>query len=102
MSEDNQIEVPASFAALYTAPGGQRLLQSAGYVRDRYELCEDMAQMLTERAAAAQFKTGRPGDEVLQQMQSALDVPGAPLSPVEAGWVVRRIAEILGWAFPPA
>lgn len=102
MDPDNQIEVPASFAALYTAPGGQRLLQPASHVRDRYELCEDMAQMLTEQAAAAHFKSGGPEGEVLRQMQSALGAPEAPVSPEEAEWVVRRIAEIVGWIYPPA
>lgn len=100
MSEDNQIEVPPSFSALYTAPGGQRLLKPADHVRDRYELCEDMAQMLTGQAAAAHFKVGGPEGDVLQQMLQVLGTPEAPVSPQEAEWVVRRIAELLGWTFP--
>jgi hypothetical protein len=98
--DDNQIEVPPSFVSLYTAPGGQRLLQPIGHVRDRYELCEDMAQMLTEQAAAARFKTDHPEGEVLNQMRQVLSSPESPVSPSEAEWVVLRIAELLGWRMP--
>ena len=53
MDDANQIEVPASFLALFTDASGTRLTQSPQQVRERYSLCEDMALMLAERAAAS-------------------------------------------------
>lgn len=100
MDDYNQIEVPPSFVAIYTAPGGHRLLEPMRHVRERYELCEDMAQMLTEHAAAVQFKSGDPEREVLQQMQQALAGPESSVTPAEARWVAIRIAEVLGWEAP--
>lgn len=98
----NQIEVPPSFTALFAAPGGQRLIEPVKVVRERYELCEDMAQMLTEQAATAQFKTGAGEHEVLAGMRHALSQGDGPLQPREAQWVVTRVAELLGWALPEA
>ncbi|MBC5785795.1 hypothetical protein H8N03_22840 [Ramlibacter sp. USB13] len=99
--DDNQIEVPPSFAALFTSPSGHRLTEPMATVRTRYELCEDMAQMLAEQAATALFKSGGSEREVLAKMEQALGAEGAVLEPREARWVVTRLAEILGWE-PPA
>jgi len=100
MDDPNQIEVPPSFLALFTSPSGLRLTEPMATVRVRYELCEDLAQMLTEQAASAQFKSGAGEGEVLEKMQLALTAEGSPVQPHEAGWVVRRLAELLGWPFP--
>jgi hypothetical protein len=98
--DDNQIEVPPSFLALFTSPSGHRLTEPMATVRARYELCEDMAQMLAEQAAAAQFKSGGSEREVLAKMHAALCAEGSALAPGEAGWVVTRLAEVLGWELP--
>lgn len=100
MDDPNQIEVPPSFLALFTSPSGHRLTEPMRLVRERYELCEDLAQMLSEQAAAAQFKSGAAEAEVLAGMQRALAGGDAGLSPEEAGWVVTRLAEVLGWEPP--
>lgn len=100
MDDSNQIEVPPSFLALFTAPGGHRLTQPMAAVRERYELCEDLAQMLCEQASAAAFKSGAPESEVLAGMQAALSAGSGALQADEPAWVVTRIAEILGWALP--
>ena len=100
MDDYNQIEVPPSFTALFTAPSGFRLTEPMSHVRLRYELCEDLAQMLAEQAATALFKTGGPEERVLQQMQSALSADGSPVAAAEAVWVVRRLAELLDWPAP--
>jgi len=96
----NQIEVPPSFVALFTGPGGHRLTQPMAAVRERYELCEDLAQMLCEQASAAAFKSGAGSSEVLAGMQAALSGGSGPLQASEPAWVVTRIAEILGWDLP--
>jgi hypothetical protein len=102
MDDPNQIEVPPSFVALFTSPSGHRLTEPMATVRARYELCEDLAQMLCEQAAAAQFKSGASEREVLAKMELALSGEGAALQPPEATWVVTRLAEILGWELPDA
>ncbi len=99
MDQDpNQIEVPPSFQALYATPSGYKLTEPMRVVRERYELCEDLAQILTERAAAEQFKAGDVEREVLRKMRQGLAGPDAPVTPAEADWVVRRLAELLDWA----
>lgn len=100
MDDPNQIEVPPSFLALFSTPAGHRLTEPMSFVRARYELCEDLAQALTEQAAAAQFRTGEEEGVVLRKMQAALSVEGSALQPPEAQWVVRRLAELLGWVAP--
>lgn len=102
MDDPNQIEVPPSFLALFTAPGGHRLVAPMGAVRERYELCEDLAQMLCEQASTAAFRSGAPEGEVLAGMQAALSAEDGPLQGSEPGWVVTRIAELLGWEGPAA
>lgn len=97
MEDPNQIEVPPSFLAVYCAPGGQRLIQPMALVRERYELCEDLAQMLSEQASMAVFRSGAPECEVLAGIQAGLEVEGGPLQAGEPVWVVTRVAEILGW-----
>lgn len=100
MHDPNQIEVPPSFQAIFTSPSGYRLTEPMAVVRERYELCEDMAQMLSEQAAAAQFKSGASEREVLAKMEQALCGEGAVVQEEEAAWVVTRLAEILGWELP--
>lgn len=102
MDDYNQIEVPPSFVALFASPTGHKLLEPMSVVRQRYELCEDLAQMLTEQAATAQFKTGGSEREVLAQMRLALEAEGSPVQPAEAAWVVTRLAELLNWELPAA
>jgi hypothetical protein len=102
MHDPNQIEVPASFLALFTSRYGQKLTEPIATVRERYELCEDLAQLLVERAGASQFGTGGDEREVLAKMRAALSEPGAPVQPAEAVWVTRRLAELLGWEDPGA
>lgn len=100
MEDPNQIEVPASFVALFTAPGGHRLTEPMSLVRERYELCEDLAQMLCEQASTAAFKSGGSERDVLAGMRTALSTEGGPLQGSEPAWVVTRIAELLGWEAP--
>lgn len=102
MDDPNQIEVPPSFTALFASPSGYRLLEPMSVVRQRYELCEDLAQMLTEQASTVLFKAGGSQREVLERMQLALTGPESVVEPAEARWVVRRLAELLEWEAPAA
>lgn len=100
MDDANQIQVPESFLALFAARGGYRLTEPMAHVRERYELCEDLAQMLTEQARLTQFQLGITEQDVLEKMLQALLQEGSPVTPREAHWVVRRLAELLDWPLP--
>jgi hypothetical protein len=100
MDDPNQIDVPPSFTQLFASPSGYRLTEPMSYVRERYELCEDLAQALTEQASALLFKSDAPQKEVLQKMQAGLSLDGSPVQPIEAVWIVTRLAELLGWEMP--
>ncbi|MEZ5740549.1 MAG: ATPase with chaperone activity [Burkholderiaceae bacterium] len=97
MSDDNQLFVPPSFIALYVAPN--RIKPSIG--RDelvrRYEFCEDLATLLTEHANNQLFDLGIAETDVLERCHAGLLVEGSGVDAHEAGWVIRRLAELLRW-----
>jgi hypothetical protein len=99
MYEEYQIEIPPSFMALFIDPGQQKPNASRDVVAGRYELCEDMATMLMETAKDKLLSLGIGEEDVLAQCLSALTGAGAVVTEPEAGWVVRRLAELLQW--PP-
>jgi hypothetical protein len=95
----DQIEIPPSFAALYTSPSG-RPTAPRTEVRARYELCEDLAQHLTEVAQTTMFDLGLSEDLVLARCLTGLQAEPAVVTAGEAVWVIRRLAELLGWEDP--
>jgi hypothetical protein len=100
MDDSNQLEVPPSFLALFTSPSGHRLTEPIAVVRARYEICEDLAQMLTEHASTALAQSNSTEREVLRKMGDALAAEGSPVQAAEGSWVIRRLAELLGWEAP--
>ena len=86
MTIDNQIEIPPSFMAMYITPGRDRPNAPQEVVVARYELCEDMACMLTEQKILLQCHQGLLADPVA-------------LNAKESMWVIHRLAELLEW--PP-
>lgn len=100
MSEDNQFVVPPSFIALFLPPGRSKPSQTREHIVQRYELCEDLAQMLTEQASTKKWELGVTEADVLERMHRGLTGEGAIVEPAEAGWVVRRLAELLDWPDP--
>ncbi|MEB2349038.1 MAG: hypothetical protein OZ923_10555 [Comamonadaceae bacterium] len=98
MDSDNQIFVPASFIALYSDERG-RLREAPDTVRERYELCEDLACSLVERAQALYHEAPSEAG-VLHGIHAAVASPATGLTPAEARWVVLRLAELLGWRAP--
>lgn len=98
MSDEYQIEIPASFMALYVLPGRQKPSLPRDEVAARYELCEDMAQLLTETARNMEFSLGLAESDVLTRCLQGLRVEPAVVSEAESVWVVRRLAELLGWS----
>ena len=98
MSDEYQIEIPASFMGLYVLPGRQKPSLPRGELAARYELCEDMAQLLTETARNMEFSHGLAESDVLKRCLQGLQVEPPVVSETESVWVVRRLAELLGWS----
>lgn len=96
MSEDSQIVVPRSFIELFLPPGRHKPSAPREHIAERYELCEDMAQMLTEPARTRCFDLGITGTDVLERMLAGL-LSGPVVDEPQARWVVRRLAELLEW-----
>ena len=100
MSEGSQLYVPPSFVALFVPEGRIRPTAPPGQIAARYEVCEDLAQALVETAQARRFELGIDGSDVLARIARGLAVQPGPVSPAEAAWVCRRLAELLGWEHP--
>lgn len=100
MDEHSQILVPEAFVDLYRSPGRSRPTLPREQIAARHELCEDLAQAMTEHARAMLFGAGLAEDEVLLRCHAGLCGDGAGLSAGEAGWVVHRLAELLEWPQP--
>ena len=99
MGDPNQLEIPASFLALFLLPGKVKPTQSRTFITERYELCEDLANHLCEYARAQHFDLGISEDEVLRRCHMGLLQESSGLSEAEANWVVRRLGELEGWAW---
>ena len=100
MSDDNQTVIPRSFVDLFVPAGAIRPREPRTVIAERYELCEDMAHMLTEHAKSKLFELGVAETDVLQQMHRGLMADGSVLAADEAGWVTCRLAELLDWPIP--
>lgn len=103
MNDPNQLTVPESFVALYLAPGAIKPSLARDELIERYEFCDDLANMLTEHASNVRFDTGAHELDVLERCYQGLLAADSGVSATEAGWVVGRLAELLNWPYysPP-
>ncbi len=100
MSADSQIFIPPSFIALYTDARG-RLRSTPAELATRYELCEDLANHLTEQAQRLHHGAAVPSeDEILQRIHAGLATAESGVQPEEARWITQRLAELLQWPAP--
>jgi len=97
MSDAYQIDIPQSFIALYVPAGRSKSSEPRDVVAARYELCEDMANMLTETASTMLFSLGLTETDVLRRCRQGLAGDQKILSDAEANWVLYRLAELLNW-----
>ncbi|MFM8865239.1 MAG: ATPase with chaperone activity [Limnohabitans sp.] len=97
MDDSHQIDIPPSFMALYVPPGRIKPTLPWPELAARYELCEDLAQMLTDTTASQQFKLGMTQEAALSHCLQGLQDTSEVVSPAEAIWVVTRLAELLQW-----
>ncbi len=100
MDEHSQILVPEAFLDLYRSPGRSRLTLPRAEIAARHELCEDLAQAMTEHARAMAVGGLLAEDEVLRRCLAGLRSAEAGLADAEAVWTVRRLAELLDWPQP--
>ncbi len=100
MTDDQSIEIPPSFLALYIEPGRVKPSASRAVIGARYELCEDLATLLVDHARNTLLDLGITEDDVLVRCHQGLLVDASVVEPNEAQWVVRRLAELLGWDAP--
>ena len=96
MSDENQILIPPSFEAVHRDARGRLMLPRADF-RARYELCEDMAQMLVEPCQARLHDLGLSEDVILERTETGLAAEDSGFSAAEAAWIATRLAELLGW-----
>lgn len=96
MSDEYQIHVPPSFTALYSDARG-RLTVSLQALRERYELCEDLAHHLVDHCRSLQISLGDCEDDILTRCEQGLQAPSSGVSHPEARWITTRLAELSGW-----
>ena len=97
MSDDYQIEIPPSFLSLHVDAGRQKPNATREVIAARYELCEELANLLTETAKNMFFSLGITERDVLERCHRGLIGEGAVVNEAEAQWVIRRLAELLEW-----
>ena len=104
MSDDNQTIIPPSFIALFVEPGRTKPRATREHIYARYDLCEDLANVLTEQATNKLWELGITETDVLERIHQGLGDVDIGLTAVEAQWVILRLAEILGWQemIPPS
>ena len=95
MSDDYQILIPPSFMALFVEPGKHKPNAPRTHIAQRYELCEDMANLLIDPAREQMFRLGITEDDVVYTIRDGLGGPDAVLTADEAGWVSARLFELL-------
>lgn len=100
MSPDNQTLIPERFSALYIPPGRHKPSLPWSELAQRHELCEDLAQMLTEQAANQAATHTLDESQVLERCLAGLHASPDLVSDVEARWVICRLAELLQWPQP--
>lgn len=94
MNDDQSRAVPESFIAVHADERGRPRLRMAE-LRERHELCDDLAQTLVERVRELQHQLGVDEASVVERMTRGFGDPAAGLLPGEDEWVRRRLLELL-------
>lgn len=95
MNDESQLFVPESFVALFQTPGRSKPSESKAHIAQRCEWCEDMAQTLVEPARAQMHRLGITEEDVVHALRPGLSDAAMGLSEAEAGWVAKRLRELL-------
>ncbi len=97
MSDDYQIDIPASFIDLYMLPSRRKPTEPRDVVAARYELCKDMATMQTDTASKMLCSLKITEKDVMDRCRLGVIGENAVLTEAEANWVLLRLAELLNW-----
>ena len=97
MSDDSQVQIPASFIALFIPVGRVKPSVSRQEIAERYEFCEDLATALVDKARTVLWELGVTEHDVLHRIHRVLREPTSGVAPAESVWVTRRLAELLEW-----
>src|SRR5438128_1683138 len=98
MSDESQISIPPSFIALFVPAGRTKPTASRQEIAERYDVCEDLATALTDKARTVLWELGITEHDVVERIHRSLcTTPESVVSPAEALWVTRRLAELLEW-----
>jgi hypothetical protein len=97
--EINQLFVADSFQAMYLDKAGRSTL-SREALHARHELCEDLAQSLSEVCLDLQSRNDIGLPAAIEQCHAGLVGSDSGVSQAEAGWVTHRIAELLQQGAP--
>lgn len=100
--DDNQFIIPPSFVQLFIPDGKTRPSEPRAVIAQRYDFCEDLAQMLMDTAREKLFDLSVTESEVLVRIHAGLKTDSTLLCAAEAVWVVTRLAELLSWPLPEA
>ena len=100
MSDDDQSFIARSFIELFIPAGSHKPSEPRSVIAARHELCEDMAQMLTEHASTKLWELGVTEQDVLERVHRGLQGDTSVVSEAEARWISCRLAELLDWPMP--
>ena len=89
---------------MFVEPGRSKPSATLEHIYERYDLCEDLANLLTEQATNKLWELGITEADVLERIHQGLGDVDIGLSAAQAQWVISRLAEILGWQemYPPS
>ncbi len=99
MSQNNQQFIPNSFIDLFKDPLRPYAKASEPFevILERYDLCEDMAQMLYQPALNMMGSMNITESDVIERTFKGLLVNQEIVKTQEAQWIVQRLCELLEW-----
>jgi hypothetical protein len=98
--ELHQIHLPSTFTDLYrdpTRPYAKPLLPFEE-ICQRYDWCEDMAQILSEPSLNQMATLHITELDVIERTYRGLLSSPEVMSPKECRWVMQRLCELLNWS----
>ena len=99
-SDIDQTPIPRSFVELFVPAGAIKPREAREIIAGRYDLSEDLAQILAEQARSKRWKLGVTEHDVLERIRRGLLVDDSIVTAAETGWIIRRLAELLNWPQP--
>jgi len=99
MSYSNQQFIPNSFTDLFKDPTRAYSKASEPFevILERYDLCEDMAQMLYQPSLNMMGSMNITESDVVERTLKGLLINPEIVNSAEAKWIVQRMCELLDW-----